>query len=306
MASKRAACSEPEHESDESGTDENEPLVKTRKFDRSANYSCSYNSAWAQNYPIRAVPFKKTMFHCIPCGKNISCCHQGLRDVKIHCERDIHKKNVKGFKEQTSMTSFLRGQGESSTENKTTKAEVMVTNFLVQHNLPISTADHLGPLFKAIFPDSKIASQYASARTKASAILNYAMRPHCHETLVEHCKSHPFSLGTDGSNDNGLLKMNPVTIRLFDIARSKKVTSHFYDICTTSGEDYGKAYAIFDAIHEKFDAESIPWDNAISLSVDNTNAMIGAHNSIASRCKEKNPNIFIAGCPCHLAHQSGK
>lgn len=48
------------------------------------------------------------------------------------------------------MTSFLRGQGESSTESKVTKAEVMVTNFLVQHNLPIATADHLGPLFKAI------------------------------------------------------------------------------------------------------------------------------------------------------------
>ena len=120
---------------------------------------------------------------------------------------------------------------------KATKAEVMVTNFLVQHNLLIATADHLGPLFKAIFPDGKIGSQYASARTKTSAILNYAMRPHCHETLVEHCKSHPFALGTDGSNDSGLLKMNPVTIRLFDIACSKKVISHFYDICTTSGKN---------------------------------------------------------------------
>ena len=62
----------------------------------------------------------------------------------------------------------------------------------------------------------------------------------------------------------------------------------------------GKAYAIFDAIHSKFDEDSIPWLNAVSLSVDNTNAMIGARNTVVSRCKDKNPNIFIAGCPCHL------
>ena len=46
----------------------------------------------------------------------------------------------------------------------------------------------------------------------------------------------------------------------------------------------------------------MPWINSVSLSVDNTNAMIGSHNSIASRCKNMNPNIFICGCPCHLAH----
>ena len=32
------------------------------------------------------------------------------------------------------------------------------SNFLIQHNLPIATADHLGLLFKQVFPDSKIAS----------------------------------------------------------------------------------------------------------------------------------------------------
>ena len=30
--------------------------------------------------------------------------------------------------------------------------------------------------------------------------------------------------------------------------------------------------------------------------------MIGKNNSIASRFLEKSQNVFIAGCPCHLAH----
>ena len=73
-------------------------------------------------------------------------------------------------------------------------------------------------------------------------------------------------------------------------------------MCTTSGEDCGKAAAIFDVLDEKFQNDSMPWHNAVSLSVDNTNAMIGCNNSIASRCKNENPDIFIFGCACHLAH----
>ena len=73
-------------------------------------------------------------------------------------------------------------------------------------------------------------------------------------------------------------------------------------MCVTSGVDGGKAATIFDIMDEKFTKDGIPWLNAISLSVDNTNAMIGRNNSIASRCKAKNQSIFISGCPCHLAH----
>ena len=53
---------------------------------------------------------------------------------------------------------------------------------------------------------------------------------------------------------------------------------------------------------EKFESDSVPWVNAVSLNVDNTNATIGTHNSTVSRCKGKNPSDFISGCPCHLAH----
>ena len=30
--------------------------------------------------------------------------------------------------------------------------------------------------------------------------------------------------------------------------------------------------------------------------------MVGKRNSLASRFKEKNSEIFISDCPCHLAH----
>ena len=29
---------------------------------------------------------------------------------------------------------------------------------------------------------------------------------------------------------------------------------------------------------------------------------MGAHNSLAYRFEEKNPEIYVLGCPCHLAH----
>jgi hypothetical protein len=126
------------------------------------------------------------------------------------------------------MITFSKTNKETTLSKNVIKAEVMITNFLVQHNLPIATADHLGPLFTEIFPDSTIASSYSCGRTKTSAILNEALAPECHKYVVEHSKTHPYSVGTDGSNDTGIAKMNPVSIRIFDIDKSKTVTNHFF------------------------------------------------------------------------------
>ena len=73
-------------------------------------------------------------------------------------------------------------------------------------------------------------------------------------------------------------------------------------MCLTSGADGSTAESIFTAIDEVFTKNQIPWENCVSLSVDNTNTTIGKNNSIASRFLERNENVFIAGCPCHLGH----
>ena len=73
-------------------------------------------------------------------------------------------------------------------------------------------------------------------------------------------------------------------------------------MCLTDGENAGKVYKIFEKTDSIFRANRIPWQNCASLSVDNTYAMVGKLNSVGSRFLEQNPNVFICGCPCHLAH----
>ena len=190
-----------------------------RKF-----YKSKFNQIWCQEYPVRSVPGDPFKFYCIPCCKKLSCDHQGLKDVTDHCKKDTHKSNVESTKTQTSMDGFLNN---TKLDDRVINAECMFTNFLVQHNIALATADHLSSLLNEALPDSKIAHKYAARRTKTSAILNKSFAPHCVNYVVDHCKSHPYSVGTDGSNDTGVEKMNPICVKVFDINRSKTVTTHF-------------------------------------------------------------------------------
>ena len=110
-----------------------------------------------------------------------------------------------------------------------TRAEVKIANTLVQHNIPLALSDHLSPLFKDLFPDSEIACGYASASTKTTCIINGALAPHFKAALVNTLQLQPFSLAIDGSNDTGLKKMNPMTVRFFDVTKGKVVT-HLLDV----------------------------------------------------------------------------
>jgi hypothetical protein len=154
-------------------------------------------------------------------------------------------------------------------------------------------------MFRAMFPDSEIAKHYACGKTKTSAIINKALGPHCHEYVVNHITKHLFSLGIDGSSDTGVEKMNPMTVRIFNINGPKTVSTHFYNMCVTGGRDASKAECIFKVVQTKMEEDHIAWSQAVNLSVDKMSLSL---ISFASRCKSKNADIYVLGCPCHLAH----
>ncbi len=115
-----------------------------------------------------------------------------------------------------------------------TRAEVKVANSMVQHNIPLAFADHLSPLMRTIFPDSEISKAYSSASTKTTCMINGALAPHFKSILVDAMRSGAYSIAVDGSNDTGLEKMNPMTVRIDDLNCGKIVT-RFLDMCTTTG-----------------------------------------------------------------------
>ena len=161
---------------------------------------------------MKAVPGDIYKFYCIPCSKKLSCDHQGVKDVIDHCKKESHKNCVEASKKQSSMKSFLKNE-TPPLDKQFINDEVMITNFLIQHNSPFATSDHLSFLFKEVFPDNEIAKNYAARRAKTGAIINELFGPDSRNYIVEHCKTHPFSFGTDRSNDTGLQKMNPVCLK---------------------------------------------------------------------------------------------
>ena len=97
-------------------------------------------------------------------------------------------------------------------------------------------------------------------------------------------KTKPFTVSTNGSNDTGLAKMNPLIVTIFYINRSNGVTTDFLDLCNTR---QSTAQAIFDKIDDVLNSHNLPWNNCVGFSVDKTNVNVGVHNSVMSGVLEK-------------------
>ncbi|KAK1898498.1 Protein FAM200B [Dissostichus eleginoides] len=114
-------------------------------------------------------------------------------------------------------------------------------------------------------------------------------------------RENPFTLVTDGSNDTGLEKMNPLTVRIFDINKVVHL-----DMCTTSGRRFDTAEVIYTKINDTLQENDIPWRNCVGLSIDNAPVNTGARNSISARMLKENGSIYIHGSPCHIIHNTAK
>ena len=272
--------------------------AKKSKLSGAAKYKSTYRKEWAIKYNwLSSIRGDKSSFRCNVCAKNVSCAHQGETDVTRHMNTKAHQALATALVKQPT----LNMKQANPLAEKITRAEVKMVTALIHHNVPLAMADTLSPLMADIFTDSDIAKGYASARTKTTCILNGALKPHFLGELLVLLKTEPFALSTDGSSDNGLLKMNPLTVRVFDVNRGR-VANHFLDMCLAQGSTAADSFAKIDhALTTKYD---VPWGNVVAMGLDNCSVNMGKHNSILSRATEKNNSIYVVGCPCHIIHNT--
>ena len=134
-------------------------------------------------------------------------------------------------------------------------------------NIPLAFHDKLSPAIRSLFSDSKTASDYHSASTKATCILNLAVAPVLVQELIENMRAHPFSVSIDGSNDTGLEKMNPVTVRIYNL-KENSVSTRFLDMCLSSSSTAHSLYSALSGKLEELLQYSEPWDLCTSVGVD--------------------------------------
>ena len=132
-------------------------------------------------------------------------------------------------------------------------------------------------------------------------MLNLSVAPVLVGNLVESMKSHPFSISTDSSNDTGLEKMNPATVRIYDFETSR-VSTRFFDMCVSSSSTAQSLYSSLDGKLEELFQCSNPRALCTSVGVDNTSVNIRIRDSTKTRVLERNSAIFFNGCLCHIIH----
>ncbi|KAK6481138.1 hypothetical protein HHUSO_G17313 [Huso huso] len=213
---------------------------------------------------------------------------------------------VKAVEQSQQITKFTvntapKLDNMTQLEAKARRAEIKVAVTMVNHNVPLAVANHFSPLMKECFKDSDVAQRYGAARTKTTCIINRAIAPYLHDELVKKMRNRPYTLSTDGSNDTGREKMNPLAVELFDVVR---VEHMFLDMCITTGTNAATAETIFEKMDSVLKKDNIPWQNCVGLSVDNANVNMGVCNSIKSRILSINPTVYVHGCPCHIVHNN--
>ncbi|KAJ8043481.1 hypothetical protein HOLleu_10580 [Holothuria leucospilota] len=151
------------------------------------------------------------VFHafCTKCQVNFSISHGGLNGIAKHVGSAKHRQIAVSVQEYSGGLHRFFASDLSTEGEQVIRAEVLFSDFIVEHNLPIAFADHVGPLLRKMFPDSETAKKYGCARTKTTAILGVSAEENVNE-IVKHLINNPFSVATDGSNDYADHKLYPV------------------------------------------------------------------------------------------------
>lgn len=253
-------------------------------------YLINFKEEYTVNFPFITRSKKGSSFaFCLDCGLDFSIAHGGKNDISSHVKSKRHQASAKCHEENKKINSLF-----VPTDFSVIRAESLVTAFIVEHNLPFSCADHVGPLLRKIFPTSELAKKYGAARTKTTAIMQL-MAEEGRNSIVSILQKQPFAVATDGSNDND--KLYPIVVTYFN-RETSMVENNVLCMPELNGDATGRN--IGNLIVENLNVRNIPLENCIALGCDNANVMIGKKNGVAAVLTEAHKEIIVMGCLCHL------
>ena len=110
--------------------------------------SQKFRKEYTERFPvIRSSKRGENYAFCTCCSSDISISHGGINDIRKHINAKKHQANSEAAKGST-ISDFLAST--SSSNVSVIRAETLFTDFIIEHSLPISVADHATKLFKNV------------------------------------------------------------------------------------------------------------------------------------------------------------
>ena len=113
-----------------------EPCTSTPS--KRKKYVCKYQQFWEKEFTwLKKSNTGEDMAHCKLCNINFSVTAGALYDVKRHAKSSTHVTAVEASSQTKSITNFVDKKSSS-----VILSEILFSNFVAEHNLPFSLADH--------------------------------------------------------------------------------------------------------------------------------------------------------------------
>ena len=178
---------------------------------------------------------------------------------------------------------------------KVAKAELLLTAFFAQHNIPFLHLNHFYEVCKKAFPDSDIAQNLNVVRNELSK--RDGIANHERNDLAEILKTQKFSILMDESTDSGSLgkQILPIVIHFFD-TQSLQVNDTLLDAVVVRS---GSSQDLYEAVTSTLAKDNIPLSNIIGFASDTCSTMMGENSLFQEFLKVDVQDVFIMGCICH-------
>lgn len=155
--------------SSESEETDIEKIYASKSNKKSKHYAHKYRKDWAADPQFKSwiAPSTKrnTYFFCTICNQDYI---GGLAAVKKHTNRKKHIEKTRLATNQPSLKTVFPQQ--STIESKVKAAELKISAFITEHNLPFSVADHPVQLIKEVGKDPEIVKKLTCNRSKCSSL----------------------------------------------------------------------------------------------------------------------------------------
>lgn len=208
-----------------------------------------------------------------------------------------HLKAAKQVKSQPTVSAVVLARANTESRKQAVhKAELIHSFHTAEHNIAFNASTHTSDLYSHLFSDSKIAKEFKCKRSKTGALIRQVLGPHYQEMVVNLIKSNYFSLMFDESTDQGVVTHAACLVKIWDV--NNQMCDYYLVMERVKS---GKAVDLFELLDKVLSEHGVSWKYCLGWNSDNCNAMFGQRNSVTSRIKQKQPNVFLQGCLCHLA-----